>query len=177
MAINVSAPILPKQVTNFDTSTAFPLIHSTIFFGKNPPNFFFPQNFKTISQVVFNIQYWPSDKGRPPNDALSQSEIRRSKYLYKIYVRFNYVEIEDSAEPMQSICFQKPHPKSTVFHFFSHRKHRNHGICLPDGKRFSHLHIPHSILKCSHPKTASILRFISCSRFWGQYLFHLNTCS
>ena len=107
MASNVSAPILPKQVTNFDTSTAFPLIHSTIFFGKNPPNFFFPQNFKTISQVVFNIQYWPSDKDRPSNEAQPQSKIRRSKDLYKIYVRFNYVEIEDSAEPMQSVCFLK----------------------------------------------------------------------
>ena len=37
---------------------------------------------------------------------------------------------------------------------------------MPGGKRFSPLHFPHSILKCSHPKTASSLRFISCSRFW-----------
>jgi hypothetical protein len=35
-----------------------------------------------------SMKPWPSDKDRPPDDAPPQSKIRRSKYLYKIYVRF-----------------------------------------------------------------------------------------
>ena len=80
MAINVSAPILPKQVTNFDTSTAFPLIHSTIFFGKNPQISSSPKTSRQ-SAKSFSI----SNIGRP---------IRTGRLLFII--------------DLCKICFQKP---------------------------------------------------------------------